>query len=362
MDSLPVAATVVPARRPDLDLLRIASILGVVAIHVFSGIVANADVTGSGSWWVAMVADIGSIWVVPVFVMVSGALVLAPRAHAEGPAGFYRKRLARIGWAFVFWQVCYDVVIFRWMSGNDLGLAQAAEYVWQGRGPHAHIYFLYLIVGLYALAPVLYAFIAGNDRRARILAVVALTVTTVMYVGAAVLTAHGRQASLQLNAVTQGLPYVGYFVAGWALRDVVLRGGALWATTVGTAGLLAFNIVLFARRAEARDLFSVLPVNYLGPLVMLSAIGVFLLVKGWTADLRPAPGGARALSVLADSVFGVFLVHMALLLAGDRFIPGWQDLRTSVWWAALVTWLACVVLSFLVSLAARRVRYVDRLF
>ena len=45
-----------------------------------------------------VVVDIGNVWVIPVFVMVSGALVLGPRAHAAGPRAFYRKRAAS-GWA-----------------------------------------------------------------------------------------------------------------------------------------------------------------------------------------------------------------------------------------------------------------------
>ncbi len=99
-------ATPAPPRRWDLDALRLLAIAAVVAIHVF-GLLVSAGRRGSPHWWGAVVIDIGLTWAVPVFVMISGALVLAPRAHAAGPAVFYRKRFARIVPALLVWHLVY---------------------------------------------------------------------------------------------------------------------------------------------------------------------------------------------------------------------------------------------------------------
>src|SRR5262245_57812335 len=83
-------------RRLGLDLLRVISIAGVVAIHTFGYMVGNDDLRGTPTWWIATAIDLGVVWVVPVFVMISGALVLHPKAHAQGPWVFYKKRFRRI--------------------------------------------------------------------------------------------------------------------------------------------------------------------------------------------------------------------------------------------------------------------------
>ena len=75
--------------------LRIAAIGAVVLIHSSSGLVLNNAIRGSATWWVGVVLNRGAGWAVPVFIMVSGALLLAPRPN-EGAAAFYRRRLDRI--------------------------------------------------------------------------------------------------------------------------------------------------------------------------------------------------------------------------------------------------------------------------
>ena len=73
-----------PRRNYALDILRIVSIVGVVAIHSFGELAGDDDARSQPDWLPAAIIDIAFIWVVPVFVTISGALVLAPRAHAEG--------------------------------------------------------------------------------------------------------------------------------------------------------------------------------------------------------------------------------------------------------------------------------------
>lgn len=81
----PLLSTVADSsRRPrqyGLDLLRILAICGVVAIHVIGVIVSNTQLKGTTQWWVATAIDLGAVWTVPVFVMISGALVLNPLPH-----------------------------------------------------------------------------------------------------------------------------------------------------------------------------------------------------------------------------------------------------------------------------------------
>jgi len=349
-------------RRLGLDVLRIVSILGVVVIHVFGGLVTNPAVHGSGSWKLATVLDIGFVWVVPVFVMVSGALVLDPRMHKDGPGPFYRKRLLRLGWAFVFWQAFYLIVVYHFMSRVPLSIGSAAALVYTGN-TYTHLYFLWLIVGLYAVAPIIFAFLRdGGPRRALVFALVVIVVTTLTYVGAAVLTHFGSAQSLPLKAVTQWVPYVGYFVAGWALRDVRLRGWVLAAATVGTLVAAAADILLYATPGRMPLLHSLLPVSYLGPLVAISAIGVFLVGNSLCDRVRLSERVGRGVARVSDSVFGVYLFHFFLIVLVVVLWPGFEQRRIEEWWAAALLAAGVAVVSFGFSMAMRRVPFVRRLF
>jgi len=65
-----------------LDDARIVAIFGVVLIHTSAKVLLESDV-GDSQWWAANVYDALARWSVPVFVMVSGALLLPQGSFAS---------------------------------------------------------------------------------------------------------------------------------------------------------------------------------------------------------------------------------------------------------------------------------------
>jgi surface polysaccharide O-acyltransferase-like enzyme len=356
------AAPAARSRSMALDVLRVTAILGVVAIHVFGGIVTNPAIRGSGSWWAGVVVDIGNVWVIPVFVMVSGALLLGPRAHAAGPREFYRKRLLRLGPAFVAWQVFYIIVVQQWLSHRNLTVADVLQQIADGK-TYTHLYFLYLIAGLYLVAPVLAAFLAGGGPgRAYIFAGSVLGSTLLVYVIADLSTLYGSPRPIVLNALTQWVPYVGYFLAGWALRNV--RFSWPWATlaAIGTLALLAETIWQYVNSGRHVLLNAVAPLGYLSVITAAASIGVFVVAQSIFAHAKGTGRASRVLGELSDASFGVYLVHFFFSVLFATLFPWAAVLRGENFWAATAFWAVVVVVSFAVSIGARRVPVLRRFF
>lgn len=349
-------------REPSLDVLRIAAVMGVVAIHVFAAIVTNDAVRGGGTWWVAVAVDLGFIWVVPAFVMVSGALILDPRMQDAGPATFYRTRALRLGPAIVFWPIFYFLVVRILLSAHDLGIGEVVALLLEGR-PYTHLYFLWLIAGLYVVAPVLAAFLSqGGRRRALVFAGVVLAASVLAYTAAGLLELAGRPRPIALTALTQWLPYVGYFLAGWALKDVVLgRRGTALASIVGV-GCLAEVVVQYGLAPAWPVLQALAPVGYLSPFAAVATLCVFLVVRSTLATWVPRERTGGLLRTVSDAAFGVFLVHFAVIVALRSAFPAWAAAAESTLWGAAALWAAVVVVSFALTLAARRIPFVRRVF
>jgi surface polysaccharide O-acyltransferase-like enzyme len=344
-----------------LDALRIAAVCGVVAIHVFAGLMTNPDVRGTARWWGAVVFDAGNVWVVPIFVMVSGALLLGDRAHAGGPAVFYRKRLLRLGPAFVFWQVFYIVVARAWISGQEISPGGVLTLIADGN-TYTHLYFLWLIVGLYAIAPVIHPFLSqGTRRRALVMAGVIMSLTVLAYTTAAVISRFGEPRSVTLTAFTQWVPYVGFFVAGIALHGVVLRRGR--AAAVGAIGALVLVAIIleYALVPPGSVVRAILPLGYPTLLTSIAVVCIFLTAQHLLAGRQLTPAWARFVRTLSDAAFGVFLVHFVLMLL-FRLIPGVADAQRTTFWGAALVWFVVVVASFAISIVARRIPFVRRVF
>ncbi|MFF1634968.1 acyltransferase [Leifsonia sp. NPDC058248] len=349
-------------RSVSLDVLRVVAILGVIAIHVFGGIVGNQAIRGSGTWWAATAVDIGNVWVIPVFVMVSGALLLGPRAQSAGPAAFYRKRLIRLGPAFIAWQLFYLIVVRLLLSHQHLSLVQLLGLVAAGTA-YTHLYFLWLIVGLYLIAPVLAAFLnQGGQRRAFVFAgsVLAFTVSVVALSG---LSAYfGAPNPIVLNALTQWMPYVGYFLAGWALRNVALSWKWTLLAAVITAALLVETVWQYGSLSRPALLQAVSPAGYIGAIVAVASIGVFVVGQSIFARVTLRGRSARMLAELSDAAFGVFLVHFFFLVLAVTLFPALLVALDNHLLVAFATWAGIAVVSFAVSLGARRVPGLRRFF
>ncbi|GAB3691192.1 acyltransferase [Actinocorallia lasiicapitis] len=346
-------------RSQDLDLLRLTAICGVVAIHIVGLVVARADLRGTRQWWAAVAIDLGFVWVVPVFVMVSGALLLHPRMHAQGPAVFYRKRALRIVPPLVAWHLIHLVVVRLALRDEHRSAAAWAMTVIDAK-VFTGAYFLWLILGLYAIAPVLAAFLAaGGVRRARITAAAALGWSTVMWLLPGLSALLGAARPVTLGAWTMWLPYVGYFLAGWALRASRPNRRTCWLLRAGAVVLLAEVVWQYGHGGGHPVLKALLPTGYYGGAVALASVLLFTGVTGLVGPAGLPAALARFLPGLADAAFGVFLVHLIVLALLQELVPALAAPPTLR--VMLGVYAVVLTLSFAVVAVARRIPYLRAL-
>ena len=129
-----------------LDMLRIAATVAVVMIHVAVREWRSMDM--HTAQWHAL-SFFGSIsrWGTPIFVMISGALFLDERREVR-LRRLFSKNILRILIAFVFWSAVYAVPFFlrdRSVFGLISNFLTGSYQLW----------FLYMIVGLYLIMPLL---------------------------------------------------------------------------------------------------------------------------------------------------------------------------------------------------------------
>lgn len=92
-----------------LDVLRFIAIFGVVMLHVsddgfFKGI-------NSEEWLPSLSYMVLSHWILPMFIMISGALFLNPSKHITIEA-IAKKYSWRLIVAYVFWLLVYAAIDF----------------------------------------------------------------------------------------------------------------------------------------------------------------------------------------------------------------------------------------------------------
>lgn len=341
LDAVPEEAPP-PTRTAWMDSARVIAILAVVLIHVLAPTVEGKGVdVGEPGWWVANALNSASRWCVPVFLMISGALALDP-AKVSRPRDFYRRRWARIGVPLVFWTVFYlafrEVVL-----GADLTPDEAGRDVASG-APFLQLYFLYVLAGLVLITPFLKVITRHATWRMQLWFAVVLLALGVLDQVASYLGGVGEP-----NAATRFLPFAGYYVLGWVLRDVLVT--RRWMAWTASAWLVSVGVVAALAAVEDFGTVGRYAYGFLSPPVVVMSVATYLLLHSWLRS------GWRWLRPVAPLAFGVFLIHGALVFALRRWTGVPTDL-TGVLLSAVGLTAAHTVVSAALAWLLLRIPYV----
>jgi len=336
-----------------MDLARVIAIGAVVLIHVVAPTVSGGagEALTHPRWWLGNVVDSACRFSVPLFIMISGAPLLARRN--EGLGEFYLRRLRRIGLPLAFWSVFY--LLFRAHVLDQPVTISTALRSTAFAVPYFHLYFLFILLGLYLATPFLRMLVAALPERG----VLGLAAGLIA-LGAADQVLSAFFGAGRANAVTMFLPYLGYYLAGHALQRVQLprRAVGLAALTFGGSVLLtAVGTWVLARQygwtAQGSYLY-----GYLSPTVIAGALAAFLLLRA-LPTLLPAvgrPGVERWVGRLSPLTFGVYLVHPALMALEPHLgVDLYPTRAPALLVAVAVHWTALTLASLVVVALGRRV-------
>lgn len=129
------------------DIVRSLAILGVVVIHTMNVVYARPDYLGGMSWWIANIFDSLSRASIPLFILLSGYLLLNKDESFEK---MNKRTINRIFVPLVVWTIIY----YWWNSGNmslnNINFSLLYDIYTVNV---FHLYFLIIMVGLYSIAP-----------------------------------------------------------------------------------------------------------------------------------------------------------------------------------------------------------------
>lgn len=339
-------------KRVDFELIRSAAIAAVVFIHVASPIVNNYGESSTFSWFLISVMDALLRWCVPVFIMVSGALVLT---KDESPERFYRKRLGRIGWPLVFWMVVY------WLTAAvTVPPAKTVQQMFQSivfEQPFLHFYFLFIMLELALITPWLRRVVRSLTDRS-----LALLTALFLYIGIAYLT----KTTFVLFLF---IPYIGYYLYGFYAKDNSLQMRRTKIIAIATIFATAICTVWLRYLVIQRQL--VLPgiVNsldllaYLSPAIVLISLLMFLLLKDPAIVRRVMKlVPQKKIIQLGEASFGIYLIHPILQLLQGEYIAHldyWQ--MHYPMFVTLALWMCLFSLSWLLVWLLRKNSWTRRL-
>ncbi len=241
---------------------------------------------------------------VGIFVMVSGAFMLSPR-YPHPPKKIFAHNLSKVLALLVFWVVFYGVFDALGKDASIKSLLSAPLLIFTK--PHTHLWFLYVIAGLYVLTPALRVFTEHASRK-MILYVIVLFVSfglllpTVNHLLAAF--AHfPLYKNLEIRGLTSFVGYylTGFYIAHYGIRKIPRK--ILYASAFvswGTA-FLASLYVSDLRNAPNEYFFG----NF-RPTTFLVAAGIFCFFR---EKFRDKTTDNPLFLNISRATLGIYLIH-----------------------------------------------------
>jgi surface polysaccharide O-acyltransferase-like enzyme len=296
------------------DLIRVVAIFLVVTVHV-SGQITNVwGKVPESDWFIANIYGGIARICVPLFFMISGYLLL-PRSESLGT--FYRKRMPKVVIPFIVWSLIY----LGWYCGSHPGtctppLIQKLLFV---QGTYYHLWFMYSLIGIYLILPVLRLLIRPEADRKILWYLIGLWLVFQSVLNFA---GHFWGFRIAVSAPLAG-GFVGFFILGYLLGEWRLSGSkALLAAAVWMLSTLVTILgTYFLTRAAGK--FDNYFYGFTTPNVILASVSAFLLLR-WISEqsVLGSPKTRGFIRWLAIASFGIYLVHILVIEVLGGWLPG----------------------------------------
>lgn len=291
-----------------LDVLRVFACLLVILLHASTLYVSNNF--GSFNYWVGNVIDSLSRVCVPIFVMISGALIL------NNNYNFTVKKLIdhiiKLILFFSFWSILYCIV-FRLIipvliNHETIDISIILGYIIKG---HYHLWFIYMIIGLYLISPLLRLWVKKDNKKyieyfiilSLIFNFLIPQIITIGSLYSSNLFEHLNDLVEYLN-IKYVYGYTTYFILGWYIHNFEIKNKnyvyvlgiiSLMFTIIGT---YSFSI----SKGEPIYMYGYLTIN-----IFFQATALYIFIKNKFENKKINNNGIIA--NISNNSLGLYAIH-----------------------------------------------------
>ncbi len=309
-----------------LDLLRCVAAIAVVAVHTLGG---YRDLLGEipiHHWLGAITMNSGLRWAVPVFIMISGAVLLSdPRPFHW--RYYLRRRVAKVVIPFLMWSCLFACLASYSVHDGwnaDLLKDKVSNFIFQET--YYHLGFFYYFIPLYFVAPLLMYAVKQGDRAPLIALLVVWLITT----GLNLFFIDGLWSNdLWL--------FSGYLLLGYGLSKydnpstLVLWGMA--AIAIAIMVYSAFQVVTLSLEVNEYRVGRWLSYKTINTVVEATAL--FILFRYLASKL--SENAKKVVAFVSRHSLGIYLAHPLMLLPLYQW--RWYEGNHSLWvipvWTAI---------------------------
>lgn len=341
-----------------IGYLRIIATIAVIVIHVSAGFVYEINFDFISTWWIGLFAAGSMRFCVPIFVMISGALLLPKQYPLKE---HLQKRMFRVVLPFLFWSIIYIMVDFivPLFNGEQLMFTSSVKHIAAGLiyGVRGHLWYVYMIIGLYLFIPIIQKWVLQYHIKEMNLYFVLWILTLV--INWFIPSSPGEKG----YDFEKGIDFMyfsgflGYLVVGYYLSTKNVfnnKKGNIYSLLLILLGLLiTFMGTYFV--SKAANEFSRNFVRYLTPNVLFVSVGLFLFFKNNFNNTFKNHRINSAMELINKYSYGIYLSHILVLSLLAHL--GIDSVFINPVIGIIITTILCLTISLFLTLMINKLPY-----
>jgi len=322
-----------------IDSLRVLAIFSVIVLHVSAPILGKYGSISNFDWWIGNIYDSSVRFCIPIFLMISGALILSKTYESIGE--YLKKRVMRILLPFLFWSMIYILKdIFHQVSGGEhKTIIEFLKFAFSRLrdGASYHLWYIYMIIGLYLFFPIIGKWI-NKSNKYEIKYFIIIWLLSIL-VQAPFINKIFPNINLIYFSGYIGFPILGFYLYKNTFTNSDRNFLIFFLIMTGIL-ITIFGTFITTKHEGVFDatFYSYLTLN-----VILASTGIFLLFKNF---IKFRTKTTSIILFFSKYSYGTYLIHILILSALSTFGFSYSFINPII--GIPITSILCLIISSLI--------------
>ena len=284
---------------------------------------------------------------VPLFLMISGYLLLDRTYSYKDSIKFYKNNLLGLLLTSTIWTIVYNVFVIGFY-GKPFSAGLLARNIFLVKQVQmAHMWYIPMIISVYLFIPIFATLLRNLD--VKMLKVPMLVGYICLFMIPVVNALHKGEPLRNLVVPFTCYPLI--FLLGYAIKKELFNKYTMPSTWVIFLSGYMLTVILQLSNLRFNRVYNVW---YDCGILLIAAVALFRILQYYSVKLKENNFMEQALSQLAKYAFGVYLIYMPIILIMNKYLTIYRPYKIGI------IFIMTVLLSYILAMLLGRISFLRR--